>query len=540
MPKLDWIGKDKVIMHHRDVPYRVLNTKYGYSAKDGLIAEGTKSKNMIIHGDNLVSLKALLPKYENGVDCIYIDPPYNTGNEKWVYNDNVNDPHIKKWINEVVGPEGEDLSRHDKWLCMMYPRLQLLRQLLKEENGVIFISIDENEIYNLKLICDEIFGAHNFIGQWCWFKSATPPNLSYKIKRNIEYILCYEKSKNAIKYKGVKKSSPSDDPMIKPQNSIKTLTFPAGVLNVKLPDGVIKAGTYGTARYPNILLNDLIVENGVNKNEVSFSNRFIWIQSTLDEAIRSHTILNCSKQLVLSYKRQEYDPEVPPNLIDISVGVNTTEEAGKELTRIFNGQKVFDFPKDVSLIEYLLNFSCPKDGVVLDSFAGTGTTAHAVLNLNKKDGGSRTFILTELMDYADSLTAERVKRVISGYGDKEGTGGDFNYYELGEPLFNDKETLNETIPVHDIMEYIFYSETRHSLPPYVASSPYFLGTFNNTGYYFYYEKVKQTTLDYNTLNIIREKADSYVVYADVCLLSEDYMLKNNIVFKKIPRDIKQL
>ena len=156
MPTLNWIGKDKVINHHHDVPYRVLDFRYTHG--------NNNSGNMIIHGDNLDALKALLPKYEGRIKCVYIDPPYNTGNEGWVYNDNVNDPKIKKWLGEVVGREGEDLSRHDKWLCMMYPRLRLLHRLLADD-GAIFISIDDNEQASLKLMCDEIFGANNFVTQ---------------------------------------------------------------------------------------------------------------------------------------------------------------------------------------------------------------------------------------------------------------------------------------------------------------------------------------------------------------------------------------
>ena len=130
MPTLNWIGKDKVVSHHNEVPFHVLDHKYGYTAESGQTQEETHSGNMIIHGDNLLALKSLMPKYEGRIKCIYIDPPYNTGNENWVYNDNVNDPHIKKWLGEVVGKEGEDLSRHDKWLCMMYPRLVLMKKLL--------------------------------------------------------------------------------------------------------------------------------------------------------------------------------------------------------------------------------------------------------------------------------------------------------------------------------------------------------------------------------------------------------------------------
>lgn len=180
MPTLTWIGKEKVVNHHQEVPYRVLEHKYGFRVDDPADTTPTNSGNKIIHGDNLEALKSLLPEYEGRIKCIYIDPPYNTGNEKWVYNDNVNDPKIKKWLGEVVGKQGEDLSRHDKWLCMMYPRLKLLHRLLAED-GAIFISIDDNELANLRLLCDEIFGVNNFVGQWHWFKSATPPNLSYKI-----------------------------------------------------------------------------------------------------------------------------------------------------------------------------------------------------------------------------------------------------------------------------------------------------------------------------------------------------------------------
>ena len=184
MPTLDWIGKDKVINHHMDVPYRVLDPQYEYGDADG---------NMIIHGDNLSALKSLLPQYEGKIRCIYIDPPYNTGNEGWVYNDNVNDPRIRKWLGEVVGCEGEDLSRHDKWLCMMYPRLKLLHKLLAED-GVIFISIDDNELYNLKMICDEIFGSSCFVANIGWQRTYSKRNDSkgimaegiVEIKKNLQ------------------------------------------------------------------------------------------------------------------------------------------------------------------------------------------------------------------------------------------------------------------------------------------------------------------------------------------------------------------
>ncbi len=179
MPTLSWIGKDKVLNHHNEVPYRILEKKYSYG--------DDQNGNMIIHGDNLEALKALLPEYEGKVKCIYIDPPYNTGNEGWVYNDNVNDPRIRKWLGEVVGKEGDDLSRHDKWLCMMYPRLRLLQKLLAED-GVIFISIDSTELSNLRLICDEIFGQTSFVDIISWFKKASPSNDALFFSNDTEFI----------------------------------------------------------------------------------------------------------------------------------------------------------------------------------------------------------------------------------------------------------------------------------------------------------------------------------------------------------------
>ncbi len=539
MPTLEWIGKDKVVNHHQEVPFRLLDKKYTFNAEN--------SENMIIHGDNLLALKSLLPQYEGSIDCIYIDPPYNTAhstnnNQKWVYSDNVDDPRIKKWLGEVVGDEGEDLSRHDKWLCMMYPRLKLLQKLLSKD-GRIFISIDENEIYNLKQICDEIFGAKNFVGQYMWFKSATPPNLSHKIKKNLEYVLCYEKEKSNIKFYGISKSSKSDDPFTKPQNSYKILEFPIGTIHFKGDDGVYKAGIYGTDKFPNKLLDDLIIQNGVNQNAVRFENRFIWTQETLNKNIQDNVRINLSKQLVLSYKRQEYEREVPPNLIDASVGVSTTEEAGKEQIQIF-GKKVFDYPKDKSLIEYLLKFVDNPNAIILDSFGGSGTTAHAVLDLNKKDGGNRKFILVEMMDYADAITAERVKRIISGYGqgDKavEGIPGNFSYYELGQPLFKDDKNLNEEVQEEEIRKYVYYMETKKPIKAVTTDNEYFLGKNNDTAYYFYYKKEEITTLNRDFLAHINTKAVGYIIYADKCALSKEIMEKYNIVFKKIPRDISRL
>ncbi len=204
MPTLNWIGKEKVINHHQDVPYKILEPQYTFS--NGKEDKNTTSENKIIHGDNLEALKSLLPEYEGKIKCIYIDPPYNTGNEGWVYNDNVNDPKLKKWLGQVVGKESEDLSRHDKWLCMMYPRLKLLHKLLADD-GAIFISIDDVEQYNLKLICDDIYGLSNYVGRFIWKKKKQPSFLAKHIANVTEFILVYSKNANLLEKLSVEEVS---------------------------------------------------------------------------------------------------------------------------------------------------------------------------------------------------------------------------------------------------------------------------------------------------------------------------------------------
>lgn len=378
------------------------------------------TKNLYIEGDNLEVLKCLRETYLGKVKMIYIDPPYNTGND-FVYNDDFAmdaNEYIEK--SGQKDTEGDRLFRntesngrfHTDWLNMMYPRLKVARDLLSED-GVIFISIDDNEVENLKKICDEVFGQNNFIGQWNWFKSATPPALSKKIKKNLEYIISFQKGNNNDVFSGIKKTSSSNDPITKPQNTYKNLFFPSGSISTKLTDGVYSKGIYGTDKFPNELLNDLVVRDGKNVNDVTFRNRFIWIQSTLDEQLANGTKIELSKQLVLSYKKADYNKEVPPSLIDIQVGVDTTENAGRYLTDLFNGIDVFDYPKPTSLIHYLTNFFIKgnSESIIIDFFSGSATTAHAVMQLNAEDQGNRKFIMVQLPE----LTDEKSEAYKAGY-----------------------------------------------------------------------------------------------------------------------------
>ena len=530
MPTLNWIGKDKVVNHAAAIPFHILKHVYNF---------GGASENKIIHGDNLLALKSLLPEYERRVKCIYIDPPYNTGNEGWIYNDKVNSPQIKKWLGEVVGKEGEDLSRHDKWLCMMYPRLKLLKKLLADD-GAIFISIDDNEQANLKLICDEIFGAQNFVEIFSWKKTETPANLAAKTKKAIEYVICYMKSNTPIKFRGLSKVSKSNNGLMNQTNAEKELVFPANCADTSLPDGIYRAKEYGTKSYKILLLEDTEVKNGRFIKPVKLYGKFKWSQENLNRELERNTKISI-KTIAFSpsYEKLEYAPEVPWNIIDKSFGVQTNEMASAELRNIFDGKKIFDFPKPPSLIEYLINFLCDKNSIVLDSFAGSGTTAHAVLNLNAHDGGNRKFILVEMEDYADTITAERVRRVIKGYEQTVGTGGSFDFYEIGEPLMI-QGNLNENIDIEKIRTYIWYTETRTPYKKPSSNNSAYLGDFNGTAYYFHYERDWRTTLDAAFLRSIEQHADKYLIYADECGLDEDFLQRNSIIFKKIPRDIKKI
>ncbi|MFA7109666.1 MAG: site-specific DNA-methyltransferase [Sphaerochaetaceae bacterium] len=553
MPELTWIGKEKVITHHQDVPYRVLEHKYGFSVEGGESEKETKSGNKIIHGDNLEALKSLLPEYEGKIKCIYIDPPYNTGNEKWVYNDNVNHPKIKKWLNEVVGTEGEDLTRHDKWLCMMYPRLKLLHKLLSED-GAIFISIDDMEINTLKIVMDEIYGRSNFIACLPTIMNLKGNQDQYGFAGTHEYTLVYVKQKNItvlnqflvdddnleewivddigyFKQGANLKSTGINAPREKRPN----LFFP---IFIDSEDNVYVTEDNNP---PKCFVGEITsIYPITNEKEMSWR----WSKNKFKN--ESYNLIVNRNDNISIYKKQRPELGELPSKKPKTIFYKPEYSSGNGTSQIKNifGEKKFDNPKPLELIMDLLIIGSNKDSIILDSFAGSGTTGHAVLNLNKLDGGNRKFILVEMEDYAQDITAERVKRVIKGYGEGnkkvEGTGGEFDYYELGERLFLEDNNLNEEVGQEKIREYIYYTETKEFLNRKRTKENYYLlDNYLNTGYYFYYEKDKLTVLSIDNLNIVTQKAEQYVIYADICLLDKEFMLKNNIIFKKIPRDIKR-
>lgn len=463
-----------------------------------------------------------MPEYEGKINCIYIDPPYNTGNEDWVYNDNVNDPKIKKWLGQVVGKESEDLSRHDKWLCMMYPRLKLLHQLLADD-GAIFISIDDNEQANLKLICDEIFGAGNFIGDAIWQHSIQAKNDAKRLSLHHNHTFIF--AKNNFQIGRVARNEEHNVAYKNPDND---------------PKGMWRSGD---VRSPNLRENlKYNIETPSGKVLSPPKNGWRWNYDLVKHKIATGEIVFDTDETKII--RKIYLTEQKGRVVEsiwFGNDVGTSREANNTLKNLFNGEIAFDTPKPPQLIERILQIATNKNAIILDSFAGSGTTAHAVLNLNKADGGNRQFILIEMEDYAEDITAERVRRVINGYGEGkkavEGTGGSFTFYELGEPLFLDNQMLNEAVSTDKIREYIWYSETHCPFEP--PQENYLLGVKNDTAYYFYYEKLQLTTLDERFLRTLATKAEQYIIYADNCLLDKVIMTKYGIVFKKIPRDISR-
>ncbi len=553
MPTLHWIGKEKIVNHHQDVPFRMLEKQYTFG-------DTPESGNKIIHGDNLEALKALLPEYEGKIKCIYIDPPYNTGNESWVYNDNVNTPKIKKWLGAVVGKEAEDLTRHDKWLCMMYPRLKLLHKLLADD-GVIFMSIDENEISNLMQICLEIFGLSNYIATITVIVKPEGRRYGFFAKTH-EYIVVFSKNDklvelNEIEVEG-RKYSYFDE---------------KGGFNLKgLRNRNVKS--FNSSNRPNLRYPFYVNINNPDINnlyEVSVESQEGWqeiMASTvdgLDSVWRwGKEKSNNQKDDLVGYLGSDNSIRIFQKERKLTQTAKTTWDnkffhsirGTRELTELL-GKSIFDFPKPEMLIRQILTIGTKEDDIILDSFAGSGTTAHAVLNLNKQDGCNRKFILIEMEDYAETITAERVKRVSNGYGDKEGTGGNFDYYTLGAALFLEDGNLNETIGVEKLRAYIWYTETAtnivanggggansaqvQKLAPSCDDddNAAYLGKYQDTAYYFHYEANETTTLNHTFLSTIKTKAEQYVIYADNCLLPKEFMLQHHLIFKKIPRDIRR-
>lgn len=524
MPTLNWIGKDAVVRHHQDVPFRLLEPVADLACGDA------DSGNLIVQGDNLHALKALLPRYAGQVKCIYIDPPYNTGNEGWAYNDNVNSPEIRKWLGEVVGKEGETLDRHDRWLCMMYPRLVLLKQFLRED-GAIFISIDDNEVAALRLLMDEIFGARNFVACFVQKRRDVPDS------RNIdgasldhEYVICY-RGGNSFKLRGAKKdatkyANPDDDPR-GPWMSDNLTGLADASERPNLHYDLVNSAT-GISYPPHGRRGWAVAPDTMTR--LVKENRILWPKS----ATGRPRIKRYLRELSSDWTGFSTVLQAPGNIAGT-----------RDLGSIF-GDKVFAFPKPVELVRIVLQQATELDSLVLDSFAGSGTTGHAVLKQNAEDGGTRRFILVEMDEgIASNVTAERVRRVSEGYTSAKGSavaglGGGFQFCRLSaQPLFTADGQIREDVRFVQLAEFVWFSETGTGYHGN-ADSP-LLGVHKGRAVYLLYNGIlKDKSVDGGNvltsvvLDVLPPHDGPKVVYAAACRLGAPRLQREGIVFKQTP------
>jgi adenine-specific DNA-methyltransferase len=540
MPTLNWIGKEAVVKHHKDVPYRLLEPVPELSCGD------SGSGNLIVQGDNLHALKALLPRYAGQVKCIYIDPPYNTGNENWVYNDNVNSPEIRRWLGEVTGKEGEDLSRHDKWLSMMYPRLSLLKQFLSID-GIIAVSIDDAELNDLGILLDELFGPKKRLACAPWLAEPSGGKEKTGLRGGHEYIFIYHNG---------------DD------SNISREIRSTGELNLKDKWGKYRKGRElrkwgGISRrsdrlgqwYPLCTPDGTEVWPIRNDGE---EGHWRWgkeqlMKPILEDPDQAHwEIRPFDEGVTWQGKRERWVPYEKIRDAKKSIGWSTwldsygfNADATRELKEIF-GKKLFDTPKPSALIRWLVSLHADENALVMDSFAGSGTTGHAVLQLNSEDGGNRHFILVEMDDnIARNVTAERVRRVSQGYtnakGERvEGLGGGFQFCKLSEePLFTPNGPVRSDVTFAQLAEFVWFVETGTGFTG-KADSP-LIGIHEGCAVYLLYNGIlkDRSVAGGNVLTgPVYESLSKFdgpkVIYAAACRLGAVRLAHEGIVFKQTP------
>ncbi len=555
MPTLNWIGKKAVLRHDREIPFRLLK------ANSELSVGGPGSDHLLVQGDNLHALKALLPRYAGEVKCIYIDPPYNTGNEGWKYNDAVNGPEMKAWLDHIVGQEGEDLSRHDKWLCMMYPRLQLLHRFLRQD-GVIFVSIDDNELGNLLYLCDAIFGPTNRLAVFTWVRKKKGSHLDHHARKITEYVLCYARNRNQCgELFGEQAYTDKAQPLVKRTNKPKTLYFASGVVSTTLEDGAYPAGQRGKEGTALNFENAFQVADGRIIDAFEVVGRFVWTQTTLDEELRKGTAVTLSKKFGFNAMRWDQADKTkrPPTLLNSDLGIGTNEDASEELARIFGAERgtIFPFPKPVSLIRFLVNAVTHNDksAIVMDSFAGSGTTGHAVMELNREDEGNRRFLLVELdAEIARGVTRERLARVIDGYevssGPERGTrvdglGGGFRYCELDLPLFDDLGSIRTSVKFGDLAAHVYFCETGRPLRRLNGRKSPLVGVHDGTAVYLLFNGVLEdfskeggNILTPSILAALPPHDGPKVIYAAGCKVTQSRLAREHVLFRQTPYQIK--
>lgn len=554
MPTLQFKGKNIIWNHHLSVPYHSLEEMEDLSFKADV-----SNGNLIVEGDNLLALKALLPKYAGQVKCIYIDPPYNTGKEEWVYSDKVNSPLIQDWLNKTVSKE--DLTKHDKWLCMMVPRLKLLKELLRKD-GVIFISLDNNEAFNFKQVADEIFGEENFLGVVV-LQTATDNNPT-QIATEHEYIFSYAADKEfqetwtaisegaeKIQEKYTELKSEHEDDLEKIQKELRVwIKENAESLDkVTHYDNVDAKGVFHDGDVANTKFGGYEYEvlHPVTKKPCKIPEKgFRFPETTMKDLIKEDNIMFGDDETTLIKPKKRLET-VTARLR--SIIYEDGRAATKELETLFH-KDFFKNPKSPKILKKLFEYSTEENDIILDSFAGSGTTGQAVMELNKQDGGNRQFVLVQMTEASEQepdknickdKTRERIKKVIKAYDFKDG----FKYLRVGSPI--DPETmLDGDLPTYQqFAEYVYYLATGGHLADKskVDASKHFVGMEGGQAVYLIYEqdmdKLTRLALTLQIAESIVKHSPGKrrVVFAPSCFLDEEYMTAMQIEFVSVPYNL---
>jgi adenine-specific DNA-methyltransferase len=538
MPTLHFKGKPLVQNHHLVVPFSELEAV----KSRGLSKTPSLHDNLIIEGDNLKALKALLPTYHGKVKCIYIDPPYNTGNEGWIYNDRVNSPMMRDWLGRTV--DRDDLTRHDKWCCMMLPRLKLLRELLTDD-GAIFVSIDDNEVHRLRSLMDEVFGEENFFATFIWRRREVSDSRNIDaLSPDHDYIVAYRKSE-AFGFLGKEKDltkyqNPDNDPR-GPWMSDNLTGLANKEERPNLHYAVTNPAT-GLSYEPHPSRGWICSKDRMQR--FIAEDRMLWPRSPGGRPRLKRFLSDMQNE------RTGFS-----TILDVRGNVVGT----KELSEILGG-KVMAFPKPSELIGTLVLQATDADSIVLDSFAGSGTTAHAVLAVNKEDDGNRRFILCQMPyetkeqeqkkeNICESITAERVRRVIKGVPKakddalRAGLGGTFSYFRLGKELRKQAILDGKDLPSYEALAgYVFFTATGDEFEPKKMKPP-FIGASRDRDVFLIYEqdieKLKDMALNLDLARKLGKAERKKLVFAPTKYLDQEYLDRLNIEFCQLPFEIYQ-
>lgn len=552
MPTMQFKGKNIIWNHHLSIPYHTLEevSKLNFQADKG-------DGNLIIEGDNLLALKALLPQYAGKIKCIYIDMPYNTGNEGWIYNDKVNSPLIKEWLGKEVGKD--DMTKHDKWLCMITPRLKLLRDLLSDD-GAIFISCDDNEEHHLKMLLNEIFGEENFIAKIAVKANPRGRQSDQDIATIHDFCICYSKHSDYLELGGLPLTPDEIDEFDQKDDDGKfwrelgLRQRGAASLRQDRRDMYFPIYVNPDTGRVSLKSDKLYNVEVLPRKSDGRDGRWMWSPGKVQTEINRVYARKIKKRdeydiFIKDYlEREDSIRTMKPRSIWLDKQVNT--EAGGKLLRQLMTDVKFPYPKPIGLIKMIVQIASNSNTIVLDSFAGSGTTMHAVMDLNKEDGGNRKCIMVQMPEATEQdsrknickdITRERVKRAIEKYGYKSG----FKYLRVGDPI-DAEAMLSGTLPTYkQFAKYVYYLCTGEYLQDEssIDEKAYFVGMHKKQAVYLIYKK------DYDTLTrlalnldvaerIIKEqKGKKIICYAPACFLDEEYLEAKNIEFVGIPYNL---